>query len=347
MTLPLAEQLRLSDFDFDLPEALIAQEPAPERDRSHLMVLDRRTGGIEHRVFSGIGDYLIPGDLLVLNDTKVFPCRLPASKPGGGKAEIFLLSEQGPNLWHALVKGGAGAGKRLSLASGAEAEIIREHADGTRTVRFHNIRDVRELLNAVGRVPLPPYIRRDPSERDRERYQTVYAAQEGAVAAPTAGLHFTRELLGKLADSGVESVTVTLHVGPGTFQPVRSELITDHRMMPERYSVPEHAASRIEAARAERRRVIAVGTTSVRTIETAARNNGVVSPGEGSSELFIYPGYRFAVTNGLITNFHLPKSTLLMLVSAFAGREHMLSAYRTAVADKYRFYSYGDAMLIV
>jgi S-adenosylmethionine:tRNA ribosyltransferase-isomerase len=347
MTLPLAEQLRLSDFDFDLPEALIAQEPAPERDRSRLLVLDRRTGNLEHRVFSEIGDYLVPGDLLVLNDTKVFPCRLLGSKPGGGKAEIFLLSEQGPNLWLALVKGGAGAGKRLSLLSGAEAEIAAEHADGTRTVRFHNVRDVRQLLHAVGKVPLPPYIRRDPSERDRERYQTVYAAQEGAVAAPTAGLHFTQALLAKLADRGVESVTVTLHVGPGTFQPVRSEMISEHRMLPERYSVPEHAASSIGRARAEHRRVIGVGTTSVRTLETAARNNGVIAPGEGSSELFIYPGYRFAAIDGLITNFHLPKSTLLMLVSAFAGREHMLSTYRTAVAEKYRFYSYGDAMLIV
>jgi S-adenosylmethionine:tRNA ribosyltransferase-isomerase len=347
MSVPLAEQLRLSDFDFDLPEALIAQEPAPERDRSRLMVLDRRTGGIEHRVFAEIGDNFVPGDLLVLNDTKVFPCRLPARKPGGGKAEIFLLSEEGPNLWHALVKGGAGAGKRLFLASGAEAEIIHEHADGTRTVRFHNVRDVREVLQDIGRVPLPPYIRRDPSERDRERYQTVYAAQEGAVAAPTAGLHFTRELLGKLAGAGVESVTVTLHVGPGTFQPVRSEMIIGHRMLPERYTVSELAASSIGRARAEHRRVIAVGTTSVRAIETAAHDTGVVVPGEGNSELFIYPGYRFAVIDGLITNFHLPKSTLLMLVSAVAGREQMLSAYRTAVAEKYRFYSYGDAMLIV
>jgi S-adenosylmethionine:tRNA ribosyltransferase-isomerase len=347
MSVPLAEQLRLSDFDFDLPEALIAQDPAPERDRSRLMVLDRKAGGIEHRVFSEIGDYLVPGDLLVLNDTKVFPCRLLATKPGGGKAEIFLLSEQGPNLWFALVKGGAGAGKRLSLASGAEAEIIREHADGTRTVRFHNVGDVREVLHAIGRVPLPPYIRRDPLERDRERYQTVYAAHEGAVAAPTAGLHFTRELLKKLENAGIESVTVTLHVGAGTFQPVRTTMINDHRMLPERYSISEHAASSIGRARAEHRRVIAVGTTSVRTIETSARKNGVVVPGEGSSELFIYPGFRFAVTDGLITNFHLPKSTLLMLVSAFAGREQMLSAYRTAVAKKYRFYSYGDAMLVI
>jgi S-adenosylmethionine:tRNA ribosyltransferase-isomerase len=346
MSAPLAEQLKLTDFDFDLPEALIAQKPAPERDRSRLLFLDRRTGGLEHRVFSELTDYLVPGDLLVLNDTKVFPCRLSASKPGGGKAEIFLLSEQGPNLWHALVKGGPGTGKRLSLASGAEAEITREHADGTRTVRFHNVRDVREFLNASGKVPLPPYIRREPSKEDRDRYQTVYAAQDGAVAAPTAGLHFTGELLGKLKVAGVESVTVTLHVGPGTFQPVRSERISDHRMLPERYSVSEQAASTIGRARAEHRRVIAVGTTSVRTIETAARSNGVVASGEGSSELFIYPGFRFAVTDGLITNFHLPKSTLLMLVSAFAGREQMLSAYRTAVAEKYRFYSYGDAMLI-
>jgi S-adenosylmethionine:tRNA ribosyltransferase-isomerase len=347
MILPVVEQQRLTDFDYDLPEALIAQEPSSQRDRSRLMVLNRASGGTGHRVFSDLANYVVPGDLLVLNDTKVFPCRLAATRPGGGKAEIFLLSERGRNLWHALVKGGVGAGKRLGIAQGVEAEIVTEHTDGSRTVRFHGVGDIRETLADIGKVPLPPYIQRNASERDRERYQTVYAAHEGAVAAPTAGLHFTRELLGKLTDMGVTFTAVTLHVGPGTFQPVRAELITDHRMMPERYSIPEKAALAINRARLEKRRVIAVGTTSVRTIETAASADGAIAPGEGSSELFIYPGYRFKATDGLITNFHLPKSTLLMLVSAFAGRARIMSAYRTAVAEQYRFYSYGDAMLIL
>lgn len=346
MTSHVAEQLRLSDFDYDLPETLIAQEPCQERDRSRLMMLNRKSGGVEHRIFSDIETYLLPGDLLVLNDTKVFPCRLPATKPGGGKTEIFLLSERERNLWDALVKGRVGTGKSLSLASGVAAEVVQEHADGTRTIRFHGINDIRDFLNEFGKVPLPPYIKRDPTERDRERYQTVYASNEGAVAAPTAGLHFTKELLEKLRNKGVESAAVTLHVGPGTFQPVRAGIITEHKMLPERYSISEKVAASINRAKSEGRRVIAVGTTSVRTIETAFRNDGSVIPGKGTSELFIYPGFEFNVTDGIITNFHLPKSTLLMLVSAFAGRERILSAYRTAVAEQYRFYSYGDAMFI-
>ncbi len=347
MNMPVVEQLKLSDFDYDLPAALIAQEPSSQRDRSRLMVLNRASGGIEHRVFSDLTNYVVPGDLLVLNDTKVFPCRLAATRPGGGKTEIFLLSEHGRNLWHALVKGGVGAGKRLAIAQGVEAEIVDGPSGGAFLVRFHGVDDIRESLGDVGRVPLPPYIKRDPSDHDRERYQTVYAKHEGAVAAPTAGLHFTRELIGILTDKGVTFTAVTLHVGPGTFQPVRAEMITGHRMMPESYSIPEQAALAINRARTEKRRVIAVGTTSVRTIETAASDDGTVAPGEGSSELFIYPGYRFKATDGLITNFHLPKSTLLMLVSAFVGRERIMSAYRTAVAEQYRFYSYGDAMLIL
>jgi S-adenosylmethionine:tRNA ribosyltransferase-isomerase len=346
MTVTAAEHLRLSDFDYDLPEPLIAQEPCPHRDRSRLMVLDRRSGALNHRIFSDLERLLVPGDLLVLNDTKVYPCRLSAKKPGGGKAEIFLLSERGPGLWDALVKGN-GAGKRLTVSAGIEAEIVGAGADGVRTVRFHGTDDIRKMLPELGRVPLPPYIRRAPADADRERYQTVYASREGAVAAPTAGLHFTRDLLSRLTATGVEFVTITLHVGPGTFQPVRSEKIAGHRMLPERYSISEEAAARINRAGTEGSRVIAVGTTSVRTIETAADDNGVITYGEGSSELFIYPGYRFKATDGIITNFHLPKSTLLMLVSAFAGRESVLSAYRTAAAGKYRFYSYGDAMLIL
>jgi len=348
MTSLVADNLRLSAFDFDLPESLIAQEPSAQRDRSRLMVLKRGSDAVEHRIFLDIVEYLAPGDLLVVNDTKVFPCRLLARKPGGGKAEIFLLSERGRNLWEALVKGGVGAGRRLSIAEGIEAEIIGAGADADSlwSVRFHGIDDIRTLLPEIGKTPLPPYIKHDPSNEDRERYQTVYAAQEGAVAAPTAGLHFTGELLQRLKTKGIELATVTLHVGPGTFRPVRVEKITEHRMLPEQYLIGQDAAATINRAKSEGRRVIAVGTTSVRTIETASQADGTVHAGAGSSELFIYPGYRFKVTDGIITNFHLPKSTLLMLVSAFAGREETLAAYRTAIAEKYRFYSYGDAMFV-
>ncbi len=343
---PVTEQLKLSDFDYDLPESLVAQEPSPIRDRSRLMVLNRETGGIERCVFSDIEHYLLPGDLLVLNNTKVFPCRLLAYKTGGGKAEIFLLSENGRNLWDALVKGGVGEGKRLHIAPGIDAEIIKDLENGAKSVQFYGVNDIRDVLPEIGRTPLPPYIKRDPFPRDRERYQTVYATQEGAVAAPTAGLHFTEELLRNLRTKDIEFVPVTLHVGPGTFQPVRAEAITEHRMLPERYVIPAESAQGINRARAEGRRVIAVGTTSVRTIETASAEDGTITPGEGSSHLFIYPGYRFKLTTGIVTNFHLPKSTLLMLVAAFAGRQTILAAYRAAMAEKYRFYSYGDAMLI-
>lgn len=346
MTVPLAEYLGLSDFDYDLPKSLIAQEPASVRDQSRLMALDRRTGEIGHRVFSDIGSYLVPGDVLVLNNTKVFPCRLTAKKPGGGKAELFLLAEKGLNLWDALVKGGVGVGKKVIVGQGIEAEVVADGAGGVKTVRFLGARDIRAVLPEIGKTPLPPYIKRNPSREDTERYQTVYATHEGSVAAPTAGLHFTGDLLQRLKAKGIELATVTLHVGPGTFQPVRVDMIAEHRMHPECYEVPVDSAASINRAKAEGRRVIAVGTTSVRTIETASRADGMVIAGEGSSGLFIYPGYRFKVTDGFITNFHLPKSTLLMLVAAFAGREQALSAYRTAVAEKYRFYSYGDAMFI-
>jgi len=346
MFVPAADQLTLADFDFALPDALIAQEPAKERDRSRLMVLDRQSGSIEHRIFQDLENYLLPGDLLVLNNTRVFPCRLPAKKPGGGKAEIFLLAELGLNLWDALVKGGVPAGKRLVLDAGVEAEIVKSGDNGTHRVRFHGVPDIRNLLTEVGRTPLPPYIKREPTVADLERYQTVYAAQVGAVAAPTAGLHFTCELLDRLRAKGVGSAMVTLHVGPGTFQPVRVEKITEHRMLPERYEIAPDAAEAINRAKREGRRIIAVGTTSVRTLETAAQEGGMVASGEGSSRLFIYPGFVFRIVDGLITNFHLPKSTLLMLVSAFAGRERVLAAYRSAVEHQYRFYSYGDAMFI-
>jgi S-adenosylmethionine:tRNA ribosyltransferase-isomerase len=283
----------------------------------------------------------------VMNDTKVFPCRLPAKKPGGGRTEIFLLSEKELNLWEALVKGGASKGSLLHLDSGIVAEVAEETSSGTRIVRFLGTDDVRKIIDELGRTPLPPYIKREPSAADRERYQTVYAAKEGAVAAPTAGLHFTPRLIQKLAARGVECAAITLHVGPGTFQPVRTDRVTDHRMLPERYEIQEAAAEMINRAIAGGRRIIAVGTTSVRTLESAADSRTSIRPGSGSSDLFIHPGYDFKIANGMITNFHLPKSTLLMLVSAFAGRARILSAYREAVSQKYRFYSYGDAMLIL
>jgi S-adenosylmethionine:tRNA ribosyltransferase-isomerase len=340
------EHLRLSDFDYELPEALIAQEPAGERDRSRLMALDRRGGSIRHDIFSNITRFLRAGDVLVLNNTRVFPCRIPVTKAGGGKAEVFLLEEKGLNLWAALVPGGVTAGKRLSAGEGIEAQIEEGCRGGVKLVRFHGTPDIREKLASLGRTPLPPYIKREPRLPDIERYQTVYASQEGAVAAPTAGLHFTGKLLGQLADRGVETAEVTLHVGPGTFQPVRVDCIAEHKMHPERYEISAEAAGKINRAKEEGRRIVAVGTTSVRTIETAARDAGRVEPGSGSSGLFIYPGFTFRVVDALITNFHLPKSTLLMLVSAFAGRDNILNAYRTAVAERYRFYSYGDAMFI-
>jgi S-adenosylmethionine:tRNA ribosyltransferase-isomerase len=347
MIQPESVKLHLSDYDFNIPESLIAQEPATQRESSRLLALNRTTGVAEHRIFSDIGQYLGPGDLLVLNDTKVFPCRLPALKPGGGRAELFLLSEQQQNLWEALVRGRVSMGQGLSITDTITAEIVDVGTENFSTVRFHGVDNIRSALPKIGKTPLPPYIKREPSHEDRERYQTVYAAKEGAVAAPTAGLHFTGELLQRLKAKGVELATVTLHVGPGTFLPIRTETITEHRMLPERFSISEEVATRINCAKVEGRRVIAVGTTSVRTIETAAGGGNWVAPGDGNSELFIYPGYTFKVTDGIITNFHLPKSTLLMLVSAFAGRERILSAYRTAIAEKYRFYSYGDAMVIL
>jgi S-adenosylmethionine:tRNA ribosyltransferase-isomerase len=346
MTAPVAEDLRLADFDYELPERLIAQDPSEERDQARLMIMSRGAGTVEHRVFSDIIEYLAPGDLLVLNDTRVFPCRLQARKSGGGRAEIFLLFEKERNVWGTLVKGGPGAGKRMRVSPQVEAEILSDSEDGTRLVRFHGVEDIRCVLHEIGKVPLPPYIKREATDRDRERYQTVYASEDGAVAAPTAGLHFTNALLRLLEAKGVELARITLHVGPGTFQPVRADRIVEHRMLPELYLITAEAAAAVNRAKNENRRVIAVGTTSVRTLETASTKEGVVIPGRGSSELFIHPGYCFKVIDGLITNFHLPKSTLLMLVAAFAGRERMLAAYRIAVQEQYRFYSYGDAMFI-
>lgn len=346
MTTEAAEHLLLADFDYHLPEALIAQEPLPVRDQSRLLVLGRTSGRIEHHRFGDIVNLLRDGDLLIVNNTKVFPCRLPARKPGGGKAEVFLLKEQGVNVWEALVKAPPARGKRLVIAEDVEAEVLSQGDDGLSTVRFHGTGNIRELLPSLGKTPLPPYIKRELRPGDQERYQTVFASQPGAVAAPTAGLHFTGGLIESLKQQGVQMASVTLHVGPGTFLPVRCERVAEHRMFSESYEVPQETAEAINLARSEGRRVIAVGTTSVRTIETAAVPDGRIAAVSGSSSLYIYPGFSFRVTEGLITNFHLPRSTLLLLVSAFAGRESVLAAYQEAVAREYRFFSYGDAMFI-
>lgn len=344
--------MNLKDFDYHLPQELIAQYPAEHREDSRLLVLSRSTGAINHTLFKNIADYLVPGDLLVLNNTRVFPARLHGRRADtGGAVEVMLLEEKEPGLWEALVRPGRKAREGLMLLFGQgelTGEILERTESGGRLIRFSLKGNGfwREIFR-LGEVPLPPYIRRKAGELDKERYQTVYAQTLGSVAAPTAGLHFTAELLRQLEAAGVELVYVLLHVGLGTFRPVREEVIEEHKMHAEFWRVEPEAAARINQAKAAGRRVIAVGTTSVRVLESAAGEDGRIGSGEGWTSLFIYPGYRFRVVDGLFTNFHLPCSTLLMLVSAFAGREKVLNAYQQAVALKYRFFSYGDAMLIL
>jgi S-adenosylmethionine:tRNA ribosyltransferase-isomerase len=334
------------DFDFELPGELIAQRPRP-RGESRLFVIDAAPA-YRHRSIADLPALLRPGDLLVVNDTRVIPARLFARRVGGGgRVELLLVERLDERCWECLVRPGRKArpGTRLELAPELDAEIAGESGDGRRLVRFSA--PVEPRLEELGHVPLPPYIDRPDEPEDRERYQTVWAREPGAIAAPTAGLHFSEELLAALAARGVERRAVTLHVGIGTFKPVTAELVHEHRMDAERWLVPEEAARAIAAARAGGRRVVAVGTTVVRTLESAAREGGgEVRPGAGSTDLFIVPGFRFRVVDALLTNFHLPRSTLLMLVSAFAGRERVLAAYREAIAEGYRFFSYGDAMLV-
>jgi S-adenosylmethionine:tRNA ribosyltransferase-isomerase len=347
--------VNVTEFDFSLPENLIAQEPPAERGGSRLMTLDRTTGATAHQHFGDLPRLLHPGDLLVVNDTRVFPARLIGQRlPGGGAAECFLVrpGEQ-PDTWIALVHPGQRLrdGSRMRFGGGdrvLNAEVIGSHFHGRRTVRLwtEDGSPVREAIEAIGHVPLPPYIKRADAAADRERYQTVYARERGSIAAPTAGLHFTPSILAALEARGVERVTITLHVGYGTFQPVRVERVEDHRVEAEHYQVAAAAAA-LTRARREGRRVIAVGTTTTRTLESLAVSpDGEVTAGRGETSLFIHPGFRFALVSGLITNFHLPKSSLLMLVAAFAGRERILNAYHEAIEQRYRFYSYGDAMLI-
>ena len=343
--------MKVSNFDYELPKELIAKFPVEPRDSSRLMVLHRNTGEIEHRIFRDIVEYLKPGDVLVINDTKVIPARLFGKLETGGKVELLLVRQPGPGTWEVMAKPARKLkeGKRIYFDEELEAVVKGYGGEGRRIVEFilKSNKDFMEKLEEIGHIPLPPYIEREEKPEDREKYQTVFARKEGAVAAPTAGLHFTEELLQKLKDKGIIIKNITLHVGPGTFKPVKVENVEEHQMDYETYHVPEDTAAEINRAKEEGRRVIAVGTTVTRTLESAAEKDGKVKPGEGSTNLFIYPGYRFKVIDALITNFHLPRSTLLMLVSAFAGRERILNAYREAVKKGYRFYSYGDAMFIL
>jgi S-adenosylmethionine:tRNA ribosyltransferase-isomerase len=347
--------VRVADFDFELPEDLIAQEAAP-RGTSRLLVMDRVTGTTRDAAVADLPVFLERGDLLVVNDTRVFAARLLGHRvPTGGAVECLLLRHVAGSTWEALMHPGQklkpGARVRFDGPAGAlTAEVLDRHFYGRRTIRLaaEQDGDVDALIDALGHIPLPPYIKREDTPADRERYQTVFAARRGSVAAPTAGLHFTPEMLDALANNGIERVEITLHVGYGTFKPVRTEDVESHVVDPERYEISTTAAGAINRALDEGRRVIAVGTTTTRALEDAAvRGGGRLVAASGEAATFIYPGFEFRVIRGLLTNFHLPKSSLLMLVSAFAGREKVLAAYRHAVEERYRFYSYGDAMLVI
>ncbi len=342
------EELLKSDFYFELPEELIAQDPLADRSGSRMLMLDKTDGRIEHHIFKEIVDYLRPGDCLVLNNTKVLPARLSGRRENtGGSIEVLLLKRKGDDVWETLVKPGRKAkpGTRILFGDGSlQAEVLDVVEDGNRLIRFSYEGIFEEVLDRLGEMPLPPYITH--KLQDKNRYQTVYARYEGSAAAPTAGLHFTKELLQKIADKGVDIAYVTLHVGLGTFRPVKADNILEHHMHAEYYQVTEEAAEKINRAKASGGRVICVGTTSCRTVESAAGDDGTLKAGCGNTEIFIYPGYRFKVLDCLITNFHLPESTLVMLVSALAGREHVLHAYEEAIRLKYRFFSFGDAMFL-
>ena len=338
--------LKTSDFYYDLPEELIAQTPVYPRDSSRLLVYDRQKDEVSHRIFKDVTDYLKKGDVLVVNNTKVYPARIHAMTEHGGKVEILLLKRQNLTDWEVLVKPGKKCreGTVLKVNDELSVEILSRTEEGGRIVRFLFDGVFEDILSRVGEMPLPPYIHE--KLKDQSRYQTVYCKVEGSAAAPTAGLHFTTELLDRIRGMGVEIVEVQLNVGLGTFRPVKVEDVTTHKMHTEYYSVTEEAAEKINAAKREGRRVIAVGTTSVRTLESAANENGMVEAKHGDTDIFIYPPYKFKVVDALITNFHLPESTLVMLVAAFTSREKILELYNLAVKEKYRFFSFGDAMFI-
>lgn len=336
-----------TDFYYDLPEELIAQTPAEPRDSSRLLVYDRETKTASHKIFRDIADYLKAGDVLVVNNTKVLPARLYAHTEHGGAVEVLLLKRLDLDVWQVLVKPGrkCTVGKKLTVSDNLSLVVEGIEPSGERIVRFFYDGVFEEILDEAGNMPLPPYIKE--KLKDKNRYQTVYAQTEGSAAAPTAGLHFTPELLEKIKTKGVEVAKVLLHVGLGTFRPVKEEVITDHKMHSEYYEVSAEAAETINRARREGRRIIAVGTTSVRTLESAADENGLLKACRGNTEIFIYPPYKFKCVDALVTNFHLPESTLIMLVAAMTGREEILNLYKTAVENKYRFFSFGDAMFIV
>ncbi|MFH0883184.1 MAG: tRNA preQ1(34) S-adenosylmethionine ribosyltransferase-isomerase QueA [bacterium] len=339
---------RRSDYLYDLPEELIAQKPAEQRDASRLLVLHRETGEREHRTFHDLTEFMRENDVLVINDTRVIPARLIGHRPTGGEVELLLLEPRGEGRWECLAKPAkrVKAGSTVELPEGRCAVVVEEGEEGRRIVRFEPEDGWRDWLDRAGSMPLPPYIRRDPVDEDRERYQAVYAEHDGAVAAPTAGLHFTPATFVALTARGVKIARLTLHVGIGTFRPVMVENVAEHLMDDERYEVSEAAARTINEARKNGGRIIAVGTTSVRTLETVSDERGIIHPGHGATGIFIRPPYRFKAVDALLTNFHLPGSTLIMLVSAFAGRERILETYAEAVRERYRFFSYGDAMLI-
>ena len=343
------EGLKTEEFNYELPDALIAQEPLPRRDDSRMLVLRRHGGKVEHSYFRQIDHYLDAGDLLVLNDSRVFRARLLGTNTNSGRAvELLLLRPQGNGQWQALCQPGkrARTGAVLTFGEGElQAEVLDTTETGERIVCFRGDEPLESLLPSLGQVPLPPYIKKEL--HDSERYQTVYARSSGSVAAPTAGLHFTEQLFTDLKKRGINWAFITLHVGPGTFQPVRAEYVAQHRMHSERFSLGPEAAALINRSKEKGSRVVAVGTTCCRVLETLADTSGQVRCTEGETELYITPGYRFKTVDALITNFHLPRSTLLMLVSAFAGREEILNAYTAAVKERYRFYSFGDAMLII
>ena len=340
--------MKTSDFYYDLPQELIAQDPLEDRSASRLMVLDKKTGKIQHHIFKEIVNYLNPGDCLVINDTKVIPARLYGAKEGtDAKIEVLLLKRKENNIWETLVKPGKKAkiGTKISFGEGLLiGEVVDIVEEGNRLIQFTYEGIFEEILDKLGQMPLPPYITHQL--KDKNRYQTVYAKHDGSAAAPTAGLHFTPELLEEIRAKGVNIAHVTLHVGLGTFRPVKVEDVTQHHMHSEFYVVEEDQAALINETKKKGGKIISVGTTSLRTLESASTEDGILKAGSGWTDIFIYPGYRFKIVDRLITNFHLPESTLIMLVSALAGKEHIMAAYEEAVKDKYRFFSFGDAMFI-
>lgn len=344
--------MKVKDFDYDLPPELIAQEPASERSESRMLVMARDTGEIRIRQFSDIAEYLHPGDCLVVNDTQVIPARLIGHRPRtDGRVEALLCEELSPGRWRALMKPGRRLKTGTQVHFGQSSDdtvmtVAKRNPDDTFEVEF-NRQDVLQLLSELGEVPLPPYIRRRPDRTDRDRYQTVYSARPGAVAAPTAGLHFTPEILRAIEEKGVIAARLTLHTGPGTFKPVQEERVEDHQMHEESYQMSEETANTINRVRDAGARVLAVGTTTVRVLETLAGQQGYVRPGQGRTNIFLHPPMQPRVADGLLTNFHLPRSTLMMLVATYCGRENLLAAYRLAIREKMRFYSYGDCMLIL